>query len=302
MMKNRPVYSVIIPTYNSAEFLRQAVSSVLNQTFCDFEIVIVDNHSSDHTDQVVSSFRDERIRYLKIHNQGVIAASRNLGIQEACGEWIAFLDADDTWYPEKLERCLKECDTKTDVIRHRLLITRDGQGWKETKAKPVRNLDFEELLYEGNCLATSAVVVRRESLIAVGGFSEKRNFITVEDYELWLRLAKANCRFRLMEDLLGEYFWSEDSASKNIKRHLEAELAVLQEYFNSAESFSHRERKRIAMAYYSAARGCQHAGKYAEAIPLYIASVSIFPFFMRSYAGIGQAMMSSLIKKKTIDS
>lgn len=295
-MKQNPFFSVVIPTYNSADFLRCAINSVLKQTFSDYEIIVVDNHSLDHTDQVVASYTDPRIRYLKIHNQGVIAASRNLGIRESYGEWVAFLDADDSWQPQKLARCFQECNEETDIVRHRLLIMRDGQEWKETKTKATGTIDYEELLYGGNCLATSAVLVRKKCLLAIGGFCEKSEFVTVEDYDLWLRLAKMKCKIRLLDDMLGEYYWNENSASKNVERNLKAELAVLHAQFGDGNCTLFRVRKRIAMAYYSAARACQHAGRYREAMHWYITSINVFPLFIRSYAGMGQAVLSILSK------
>ena len=101
-----PLVSVVIPSFNHAGFIARAMQSVVEQTYPNWEMVVVDNHSQDDTDRVVGGFDDIRIRLFKIHNQGVIAASRNLGIREARGEWIAFLDADDCWYPRKLETLL----------------------------------------------------------------------------------------------------------------------------------------------------------------------------------------------------
>ena len=85
-----PLVSIVIPTYNHARYLGRALQSVLDQTYINWEAIIIDNHSTDNTDQLVASFSDSRIIYLKIHNNGVIASSRNAGIREAKGEWIAF--------------------------------------------------------------------------------------------------------------------------------------------------------------------------------------------------------------------
>ena len=98
--------SVIIPTYNHAKFLAKAIKSVLDQTYTNFEIIVIDNHSTDNTNEVVNSFNDARLKLLKVHNNGVIAISRNKGILEAKGDWIAFLDSDDFWYPSKLETAM----------------------------------------------------------------------------------------------------------------------------------------------------------------------------------------------------
>ena len=90
-----PLVSVVIPTYNHARYLARALQSVLDQTYTNWEAIVIDNHSTDNTDEVMASFADSRITLLKIHNNGVIAASRNIGIRAANSEWITFLDSDD---------------------------------------------------------------------------------------------------------------------------------------------------------------------------------------------------------------
>ena len=89
--KLSPFVSIVIPTYNHANFLGKALESVITQTFTNWEAIVVDNQSTDHTSQVISKFNDHRIKYIKISNYGIIAKSRNLGINVAKGEWIAFL-------------------------------------------------------------------------------------------------------------------------------------------------------------------------------------------------------------------
>ena len=115
-----PLVSIIIPTYNRAEDLKRALQSVFDQTFTDWEVVVVDNHSIDNTDRLIESFNDPRIRLFKIHNEGVIAASRNLGLKHALGEYIAFLDSDDWWLPKKLEESIKYMNQGADIVYHDL--------------------------------------------------------------------------------------------------------------------------------------------------------------------------------------
>src|SRR5581483_7703419 len=98
-----PKVSVVVSTHNRAELLHAAIASVLSQSFQDFEILVVDDHSQDHTAQVVQRFRDGRIKYLRHETRRGGAAARNTGIQNSSGEYIAFLDDDDEWLPEKLE-------------------------------------------------------------------------------------------------------------------------------------------------------------------------------------------------------
>jgi len=96
--------SIIMPSYNTAKFIEETVNSVLNQTYTNWELIIVDDCSTDNTDEVVSQFNDERIKYIKNEKNSGAAISRNRALREAKGKWIAFLDSDDVWLPEKLEK------------------------------------------------------------------------------------------------------------------------------------------------------------------------------------------------------
>ena len=95
--------SIIMPSWNTGEFIAESIQSVLNQTYTNWELIIIDDCSSDDTDQIIESFNDERIKYLKNEKNCGAALTRNRGLREARGEWIAFLDSDDLWMPEKLE-------------------------------------------------------------------------------------------------------------------------------------------------------------------------------------------------------
>ena len=117
-MDTIPVVSVIIPTYNRASDLKRALNSVQEQTFVNWEALVVDNNSEDNTDEIVIGFNDPRIKLFKINNDGVIAASRNKGIKEASGEYIAFLDSDDWWAPNKLELSVAALKAGSDIVYH----------------------------------------------------------------------------------------------------------------------------------------------------------------------------------------
>ena len=111
-----PKVSVVIPTFNRAEFLRTAIMSVLNQTYNDFEIIVVDDNSSDHTHQVVKSFKDDRIKYFHhVINLGP-AAARNTAISASNGDYLAFLDDDDEWFPHKLQKQVELLDKSLQNI------------------------------------------------------------------------------------------------------------------------------------------------------------------------------------------
>ena len=127
---NVPVVSVVIPTYNQADYLREAIDSVLQQSFNDYEIIIVNNFSTDHTQDIVESFNDPRITFVNLKNNGIIAASRNKGIELSKGKYVAFLDSDEYWYPGKLKICMDAFQLDYDVVCHAELWIKNKKPYK----------------------------------------------------------------------------------------------------------------------------------------------------------------------------
>jgi glycosyltransferase involved in cell wall biosynthesis len=283
-----PVVSVVIPTYNHAQFLKAAVQSILDQTFTGWEAIVVNNYSQDNTEEIIAAFGDSRIRLVNFHNHGIIAASRNQGIKLANGKFVAFLDSDDTWYPEKLAQCVKMLETGCDAVCHGEFWVKEGSPPREVHYGPERRTGYLSLLNDGNCLSTSAIVVRKSSLESAGGFDEDPRMVTAEDYELWLKLAKIGCRFGIVKEILGEYRLHPGNASKAVLRNFQAELEVLQKHFTGLGDHGLvsriRKQRRIALAYYAAARGMQAEGNHAEAMKLLLQSWLKYPFILKQYA------------------
>ena len=225
--------SVVIPTYNHAHFIKQALQSVIDQTYTNWEAIVVDNHSEDSTDSIINSFADARIKILKIYNNGVIAISRNLGIKHARGKWVAFLDSDDWWYPEKLELSVKVLKNGAQLVCHAENWIKNGTLFRTVKYGPKNKATYRQLLYGKNCISTSAVTVNRESLIDVGGFMEAPQAIGVEDYHLWLKLAKVGIRTEFIDQPLGYYRIYAVSQSSNLIRQMKAEQWVLKNNFKA---------------------------------------------------------------------
>ena len=217
-----PLVSVIIPTFNHANLLGKALESVINQTYGNWEAIVVDNQSTDETNQVIGKFKNSRIQYLKISNGGIIAKSRNLGINVAKGEWIAFLDSDDWWTKDKLEICLKNVDEKIDFIYHKLEIIYDNaNSYFKTKKNIGRQLNkpiLEDLLISeiknGNAIGNSSVVVRKDILDKIGGISENKKMVASEDFNTWLRIAQITDKFKYIQNRLGYYLVHANSAQK----------------------------------------------------------------------------------------
>ena len=205
-----PLVSIVIPTYNRAFCLERAISSVIAQTFTDWELIVVDNNSVDNTDDVINNFLDNRISIAKVHNNGVVAKSRNLGINLATGTFVAFLDSDDWWVPQKLEIAVQQLKLGNDLVYHDLyIISKLPITGKKNSKMPSRALSspvFVDLLTNGNTIWNSSVVVRRSFLGEIGGFSEEKDLVGSEDFDGWLRIAKLTEKFKRLEDVLG-YYW-----------------------------------------------------------------------------------------------
>ncbi len=202
--------SIVIPTYNRSEELKRALESILSQTYKNWEVIVVDNNSTDGTDAMMESLNDQRIRLLKINNNGVIAASRNLGIDASSGEWIAFLDSDDWWYSNKLEKVMCYCSSGHDVCYHDLKIMSSQRKLslyqKKMSGYQVKKPVFNDLIQLGNALSNSSVVVRAALIKQIGGLCEDRKLIASEDYECWIRLSKLTNKFKYIPETLGCYW------------------------------------------------------------------------------------------------
>ena len=299
-----PKFSVVIPTYNQADYLKVALRSVLDQTYQDYEVIVVNNYSTDHTLDVIRDAGDPRVQVINFHNQGVIGAGRNVGIRASRGTYVAFLDSDDTWYPNKLERASEviEADPVAGLICHDQDLVRDGRPAGAAQIGPpvgFKGNMHDYLLLRGNCVSTSASVVARRHLEEVGLFSEDPAHITVEDYDLWLKLSTV-CRFHFIPEVLGAHNFHPSSASANVDGHLHAALAVLDMHCGrlhaSGRSYPSRAiRKRYANVYYVAARQVQRnsaagqshsGGAFRKALKYYLKTLMTYPLHKKAYAGL----------------
>lgn len=204
--KQPPLISIIMPTYNHAKYIMQAINSVLAQTYTNFELIIIDNHSTDGTENIIASYDDSRIQYFKVKNFGSIAFSRNFGSELARGDFLAFLDSDDFWKKEKLELCISQLKNGIDFIYHDMRIYK--AGWKSRKKLKIRNLRkpiFLDLILNGNPIATSSVLIKRELFIGCGGMDTSKELIGVEDYLTWIKVARITESFIYLRSTLGSY-------------------------------------------------------------------------------------------------
>ena len=246
-IETSPLISVVIPTYNHADFLKVAITSVVEQTYQNFEIVIVDNHSNDHTNEVVASFSDDRIHLYKINNNGIIAVSRNLGADQAKGDWIAYLDSDDRWYSTRLQRLVDsmDCDLAYDVISTDEYKVNSITG-KKTKLiyGPLKGHKYRSLLLYGNRLSPSASLVRKEFLIENNVcFAETQDFVAVEDYDYWLQLALLDAKFKFIHSFEGEYLVHGGNTSAQTSLHKRNSLNLIKHHIFNIQKFESDKEK-----------------------------------------------------------
>jgi glycosyltransferase involved in cell wall biosynthesis len=201
---SRPVVSVTMATFNRAELVGGAIASVLAQDFGDFELIVVDDGSRDHTGQVVAEFNDPRLRYFRQENAG-LAAARNTGIMHARGDYVTFLDDDDLYLPHclaahlALMRQRPSCGWTAGGYR---LVDMQGHVLGESRPWESYEPDLETWLFW--CpTAPSAVMVKREWLVHVGGFDPGLQIKT--DWDMWLRLAHAGCPMAWLEEIVMSY-------------------------------------------------------------------------------------------------
>jgi teichuronic acid biosynthesis glycosyltransferase TuaG len=284
-MNGNPVVSIVIPTYNHAPYLKEALESVRSQVFTDWEAIVVNNYSEDNTIEVVESFNDPRIILVNFHNHGCIAASRNEGIRRARAELVAFLDSDDIWYSDKLKFCLAALQPQDGLVVHEMLFIRDGIRLQKLNIGTEERATFERLLYEGNCITTSATIIRKEALLAVGSFSEDKEIITAEDFDLWLKLIKLGVKPRFISKVLGDYRLHAGNASKSFLRQMDATLKVLGRHFPDRPSWEEKIkiRRRKAIMYSDFGRVFQKNGNRLEALKLFTKSIATFPFTWKVY-------------------
>ena len=233
-MQDKPLFTVVIPAYNAEAFVCNALDSVASQTFTDYEVIVVDDGSTDETSREIASwskkYPEVNLEILKQANKG-IGGARNTGIRQANGVFVGFLDADDVWLEQKLEFVadhIKEAPG-VDVVCHDEWLQMDKVGKKRLTYGPYAT--YRDLLFNGNCISTSATVVRRQKILEVGGFSEDMRFNGVEDYDLWLRLGRAGCRIEYLHKILGVYQVCGQGVTNNIVLHNQNAMNVLEAHF-----------------------------------------------------------------------
>ncbi len=225
-----PKVSVVIPTHNRSALLHLAIQSVLQQTFQDFEIVIVDDASNDDTREVISQFNDRRIKYIGREISGGPSAARNEGILNSHCEYIAFLDDDDEWLREKLQRQIQILENSPleigGVYTGTVDVDRVSERIISTRLGGKRGDLFDDLLCGYNII-TSSLMFRKLCFEKVGMFDETICF--GEDLDMWLRIAK-EFQFECIEEPLTKYYHHTKKLTTNFDLVIKGKEALLEKY------------------------------------------------------------------------
>ena len=277
--------SVIIPAHNAAPFLRETVTSALNQSWPDVEVIVVNDGSTDDTAAVLAPFAG-RIRVIDQPQSGV-AVARNRGAAAARGTWLAFLDADDVWVPHKLERQLASARSDTQLIYSDRINIGHLDGLPEIQSDLQQMYEgavFTDVLL-GNVITTSSVLMRRSTFEDLGGFSEDPGLPPAEDWDLWLRVA-ARHRIDVCREPLVKYRLHPAGASRNSDRMNRARIRVVQRALQqpAAVGLGSALKRRIwgltfATNGWDAAR---HARR-VQAFINYVRAIAYWPFELAPY-------------------
>jgi len=277
---NNPQVSVILPTYNRAHLIKRSIQSVLDQTFQDFEIIVVDDGSSDNTEEQVKSFNNQKIRYIRYNENKGAAFARNTGIKAAQGEYIAFQDSDDEWFPNKLRRQMEVFKNSSPAVgvvyTGSWRIRNDKRFYLPLFKGGQREGNIYKALFEDTIIGmpTPAFIVKKECFGRAGLFDER--LYSLIDWELWLRISKYY-EFRYIDEPLVTLYGTQVSITTDLNSYIEARKLILKKHFKRAK----KNRKMFAKCMFDIGARLCSSGKTAQGIKYFLISFRVFPFNIR---------------------
>ena len=247
MEQTTPLVTVIVPTYNRAVMIVETLSAILQQSFKNFELLVISNGSTDNTESVVAGLNDQRIIFFQLPPSGRPAVPRNRGIKEAKGKYIAFCDDDDLWLPDKLQKQVDFMESNPDTAlcfgyAERFGDTDRSGSLLHPTAESDGVKDFMSL-FLGNKIPTFTVMVRKDCLDEVGCFDEDPKLTAIEDYDLWLRVAHKQ-KIACIPAVLGKYRVHQNNFSSNMVLE-RMKLLKLVEKFDAKGFIDAQQKKSI---------------------------------------------------------
>jgi glycosyltransferase involved in cell wall biosynthesis len=293
-----PIVSVIIPLYKGERYIAKAVQSVLDQTFQNFELIIVNDGSPDNCKEIIQSYlRDPRVKYIEQLNAGV-ANARNTGIRHATGDYLAFLDQDDLWHVTKLakqvdfmekhpEAALSHCNVGFIDAEGRTLATPAWAWVKETTGHCAEDLIL------ANRIATLTVLLRRSCIDKIGMF--RQELAPADDWDLWLRLSVCYS-FGFIPELLGYYRLHGNNESKKFLKMRIAETRVIERFVceqsGAAQTLNGVSRSKLLHLYKKTAQLASFELDKVVARQYWLKALSIQPWGLEIYAGLAWNWLS----------
>ena len=226
MNAKTPKVTVLLPVFNGEKYLREAIDSILAQTFTDFEFLIIDDGSTDNTWDILTSFQDPRVRLIKNSVNMGLTRALNKGLGLARGEYVARMDADDISLPERLQRQEAFLDINQNIAMVGCwveMIDENGQKTKRVNFPIVPYLLRWRLLFT-NTFAHSAVMFRKDAALGVGGYSEKLRY--AQDYDLWSRISIHWDVANIPSELVEWRFWKEGISALQAKKQEETTIQI----------------------------------------------------------------------------
>ena len=293
-MTKPPLVSVIIPAFNRGEMLRRALHSVRAQTCQDYEVFVVDDCSRDELRPIVATFDDARLHYLRHQTNRGGSAARNTGIAAATGEFVAFLDSDDEWDPEKLARqvdLFRNGDKNLGLVYTRVRTVPP----EETRVPHLRGRVFDALLENNFVGGCSCVTIPRAVLIASGGFDESLQ--SCQDWDAWLAVAKTYDIDFLIEPLT-TYHWADESITRDPTRSLSGHRRFAEKWNDAINALPAKRRVRLAI---HMGKVFWWRGKRKEGIDWYLRAAKDNPTALFSLMWlIGRGMMKKILLLKKL--
>lgn len=298
-MDTELLVSVILPTYNRAHTLSRAVNSVLNQTYKNFELIIIDDCSTDNTEEVVKNIHDERIVYIRQSSNKGAAAARNTGIKIAKGDYVAFQDSDDEWMSEKLEKQMKVFESDANdfsvVYTDMLRISSDEtiKYWSSPDlfcGKVINPLTNE---YQVLNLGIQSVLIKKRCFDEIGLFDE--SFPRFIDLEFFIRLAKRYPFWHIREPLVKYY--ETEGISTNGLAYIKAEKLLLEKYAEATSS----NKKFLANRYYKIGMAYVLINDSREAKQYFLKALSLNHSNIKSLVSLFLLLLSKNLYFKTLN-
>lgn len=279
-MKRNELVSIIMPTYNCGHFIKRAIDAVLSQSYSNWELIIIDNSSTDNTEQIIQDYDEARIKYKKVNNNGVIAYSRNKGIEISQGKWIAFLDADDWWSSDKLRFSVEALQNGNDFVYHDLYKKFQKKNFcslfkSKIKTKQLRRPSHQFLLENGNVIPNSSVVLNADIIRKIKGISEDISLITAEDYDCWLRFALESEKFIRISGCHG-FYWIGENNTSSPKKTIKSLLFIIKNHYGDLHDKPIPPFINLSNILFAIIKSFKITKEYSEA-KIYIKLIKDFP-------------------------